>query len=232
MPRSVLVTAVVAALVTAGALGGAVVLRPGAQPNDARPPDGAPTRAVDARCPPESCQVLASTEVAGTVVALLADSDGGSGRVRFGGQARGLVVETMVTTMGARLTGDSLRCAEGARPVCLVRGAVDGGAVGEVLVSAGTGEGTWRAAERLYFSDAGYLSLDDVTGDGVAEVVVVRHDCAPDAAPARCRVAPVVAQVFDLGGTEVGCTRRHTAPSGLRGWPEVEVRRSDLRDCR
>ena len=111
----------------------------------------------------------------------------------------------------------------------LVRGQVDGGAYGEVLAGRG---GLWHDPGKPYFADAGTLTLGDVNADGVPDVIVVRHECpGAESGTPKCEAAPVLAQVYDLGGETLGCTRKVTSPSDLRGWPEVRLTRADLRSC-
>jgi hypothetical protein len=142
------------------------------------------------------------------------------------------VFELSIAQLGVRLDQNSLRCIDGTAPTCLVRGDVgdQGNAgYGELLVASG---GVWRAPGKPYFADAGTLSLYDVTADGRPDVIVVRHDC-PGAASGtpKCQASPVLGEVYDLGGNSLGCTRRVTAPSDLRGWPDVRLTRADLRNC-
>ncbi|WP_210770531.1 hypothetical protein [Qaidamihabitans albus] len=228
VPRPVLVTALLAALVTVGALVTAFVLRPEAGGGIPEPSVDAAESVGAADCGAEPCQVLASTEVGGLRMELLADGNGGTGRLRAGGSAAGIVAETAITAMGVQLTSDSLDCVAAADPVCLVRGPLDGGMVGEVQVWR---DGSWRAAERPYFSDAGSIGLDDVAGDGAPEVIVVRHECSQVESATACQEAPVLAEVLDLRGALLGCTYQYESPDELRGWPEVRLRESDLREC-
>ena len=41
----------------------------------------------------------------------------------------------------------------------------------------------------------------------------------------------MLGEVYDLTGKSVGCTRRVTSPSDLRGWPDIRLTRADLRAC-
>ncbi|TWE23972.1 hypothetical protein [Prauserella muralis] len=229
VPRPVLVTGALAALVTVVALGTALVLRP--EPGLSAGAEDAPATATSAShtgCGDEPCRVLAQTGVNGMTVELLADGDGGMGRLRAGGPGSGTIAETAITTMGVRLNHDSLRCVETATPVCLVRGPHDGGMVGEVLVWRGD---SWRATARPYFSDAGSITLSNVTGDATPEVIVVRHECSRTDTVEECQQAPVLAEVFDLRGGQAGCTLTYGSPGALRNWPEVEVDDSELTTC-
>ncbi|MEV7040276.1 hypothetical protein [Amycolatopsis sp. NPDC051061] len=230
-PRSALLTAVLAAVVTVGAIAAVFLLRPRPEePAAAAEPAAAPVSPV-VTCGGGPCRQLAAMTVGGTPVVLLTDAAGGSARVRVGPEP-GTVFELSIAQLGVRLDQDSLRCIDGAAPTCLVRGDVgDQGtaAYGELLVAGG---GVWRAPGKPYFADAGTLSLYDVTADGRPDVIVVRHDCrGADAGTPKCAAAPVLGQVYDLTGKSVGCTRRYTAPSDLRGWPDIRLTRADLRTC-
>jgi hypothetical protein len=230
-PRSALLTAVLATVVTVGAIGAVFLLRPRPQaPSGAAEPAAGPVASV-VTCGGDPCRRLAAVTVGGTPVVLLTDASGGSAQLRVGPEP-GTVFELSVAQLDVRLDQNSLRCIDGAAPACLVRGDVgeDGtAAYGELLVAGG---GVWRDAGKPYYSDAGTLSLYDVTADGRPDVIVVRHDCqgAASGTP-KCEAAPVLGEVYDLAGTSVGCTRRVTSPSDLRGWPDIRLTRADLRAC-
>jgi hypothetical protein len=227
--RPALLTAVVAAVIVVAALATVFALRPRPAPvaGSAGEPAVSPT-GVPVTCGAGPCRQLAAVTVAGQPVVLLADAAGGSGRIRVGPEP-GMHFELTIDEQGARLDANSLRCLDGTTAVCLVRGQVDGGAYGEVLAGSG---GVWRDAGKPYFADAGTLALDDVNADGVPDVIVVRHEC-PGSTPGtpECQAAPVLAEVYDLGGDSLGCTRKVTSPSMLRGWPDVRLTRADLRAC-
>ncbi|SEP51903.1 hypothetical protein [Amycolatopsis saalfeldensis] len=231
-PRSALLTALLAALVTAGALVAVVVLRsspvedgaPGAAPV-AAPGTDQPTATT---CGTGPCRELAAMTVGGTPVSLLADATGGWGRVRVGAKPD-TEFELAITGMGAKLAPNSLQCIAGTTSACLVRGDVSGGAFGELLIES---SGVWRDFGQPYFADAGTLSLDDVDQDGRPDLILVRHEC-PGSTPGTttCQAAPVLAEVYQLSGDILGCTRKVTSPSQLRGWPLVQVRRNELSAC-
>ncbi|MEU3770061.1 hypothetical protein AB0E55_33795 [Amycolatopsis keratiniphila] len=229
-PRSVLLTALLAVVVTAGVIVTVILLRPAA-PTPAGDPgvppvsDGAPS-APGVNCGDSVCREIGAMTVGGLPVVLLADSAGKQGVVRIGADT---AYPLMINDMGVTLKGDSLRCVDGSTPVCLVRGETGGGAAGELFVARG---GIWRDTGKPYFSDAGTIALNDVTADGVADVIVVRHECpGAQSGSARCQAAPVLAEVYDVARGSVGCTRRYTAPSELRGWPDVRLSKADLRAC-
>lgn len=224
-----LFTAVLAAVVTAGVLVAVVLLRP----RDTAPAESGQPAVVDAapaapaiNCGHSACVELAAMTAGGVSVVLLADSAAKHGQVRIGTDA---VFPLIINDMRATIERDSLRCADGTTPVCLVRGKVEGGTVGELFVARG---GIWRDTGKPYFSDAGTIALHDVTADEVADVIIVRHECpGAQSGSARCQAAPVLAEVYEVARGSVGCTRKYTVPSELRGWPDVRLTRADLRSC-
>ncbi|WP_410668715.1 hypothetical protein [Amycolatopsis sp. cmx-4-68] len=231
-PRSALLTAVLAAVVTVGAIGAVFLLRPRPEAaSGAAEPAAAPVTPV-VSCGGSPCRRLAAVSVGGTPVVLLTDTVGGSAQLRVGPEP-GTVFELSIAQLGVRLDQNSLRCIDGPAPTCLVRGDVgDQGkaAYGELLVAGG---GVWRDPGKPYYADAGTLSLYDVTADGRPDVIVVRHDCrGVESGTPKCDAAPVLAEVYDLTGKSLGCTRRVTSPSDLRGWPDIRLTRADLRTCK
>ena len=224
-----LFTAALAAVVTAGVLSAVVLLRQhdpvATEPGQPAPADAAPA-APGISCGEAACTELGAMTVGGLPVVLLVDDTAKQGRLRIGADT---IFPLIINDMGATLESDSLRCIDGATPVCLVRGEVEGGRVGELFVARG---GIWRDTGKPYFSDAGTIALNDVTADGIADVIVVRHECpGAQSGSARCEAAPVLAEVYEVVRGSVGCTRRYTAPSELRGWPDVRLTRADLRPC-
>lgn len=229
-PRAVVVTAVVAALVTVAALATVTVLRvqrdaanagPGGTPGPTTTSDAAST------CGNRPCEVLTSVPVGATTVELLADTDGRNGRLRVRGSGSTSVLETALAGMRVRLTQKSLVCAKGPTSACLVSGAHNGGVVGEVFVARGR---SWQPVERPYFSAAAYVDLMQVTGDNAPEVLVAQHqDCTGSAA--ECAGAPIVLEVFALDGSSEGCTLQYGALTQLPGWPNVYLRDAELQPC-
>ena len=206
-------TALLAALVTAGALVGVAALRSrddgGARLEVTAPGATQPVSAED--CGAMPCKVLVSLKVDNSSVQLLADDQGTNGRF----QADAALLETTVTRLGARLDPGSLSCVTASTSACLVSGPLGGGRVGQLLIDRA---GAWRSVDKPYFSDAGALVLGNVSGSDAPEVVVVQS-------------SPVLARVYALDGSVVGCTRRYTYLSQLRGWPDVLPQASDLRSC-
>ncbi|MEV7553018.1 hypothetical protein AB0N89_25700 [Amycolatopsis sp. NPDC089917] len=225
-----LLTALLAVVVTAGVIVAVVLLRPKAPTLDGPPggytvPEPGPAT-PGVNCGHSACREIGAMTVGGLPVVLLADDAGKQGVVKIGADT---VIPLMTNDMGVTLKGDSLRCVDGATPVCLVRGEANGGSAGELFVARG---GIWRDTGKPYFSDAGTVALSDVTADGVADVIVVRHECpGAQSGSARCAAAPVLAEVYDVGRGSVGCTRRYTSPSELKGWPDVRLTKADLRPC-
>lgn len=224
--RSVLLTLVLAVLVIAGSLVTVAVLRPHAQPGASGQP--ATTGAPDPGCPPERCRLVATAKVRDAEVGLLADPASGSTWLRMGGVESTSMIETSIATEGVTLGEESLRCvAAVATSACLVRGPRADGVAGEVLTSRGGG---WRTAARPYFSNAGMIWLDDVSGNDAPEVIVLQHDCSA-VNVSSCGKAPVVGTVFALAGAKLGCTRRYGWPAQLPGWPNVELSAQDILPC-
>ncbi|MER7117199.1 hypothetical protein ACWGRK_20770 [Saccharomonospora azurea] len=230
-PRGVVVTVVVACVLAVGAQI-AAALWGSAAPDPVQPEP--PRAAHDVGCGSGPCRVLASTVVNGMPVELLADRDGGHGRLRAGAPSGGAVTEVTLTEQGIRLHHDSLRCARSATPVCLVRGSHNGEVAGEVHTWRGD---AWQAVGGIRFADGGAVVLDDVVDSGLPEVVLVRRACAGETGPGHsprdgvCSDPGVLAQVVTLDGGSVGCTRPVGSPGDLRGWPEVDVTEGDLTAC-
>lgn len=211
-PRSVVVTAIVAAVVTLSALVTVRLLREdGTSAQAPAGGDGASAVTAGVDCGDGPCQVVSRATVDGRPAELLADSHGGNERFQAGAS----VTELTVTALGGRLDANSLSCVSGAVSACLVHARQDGATIAQLLVDR---DGTWRSVDKPYYSSAGVVRLDDVSGDTAPEVVVVQ-------------TSPVLARVFALDGSALGCTRRYTSVSQLRGWPEVQLNSGDLRAC-
>jgi hypothetical protein len=225
----VVVTALVAAGVAAGAVAAAGMLRLHPAGSDAAGGTQAPPAQNAAlQCDRGPCQTLTNQRVGADTVDLLADASGASGRLRVSGSAVSNIFETRITqSTGAKLTAGSLQCVAGATSVCLVRGDSQDGTSGEVLVGR---SGVWSRAEIPYFSSAGYLALRDVDGDAVPEVVAVQRDCDDSTSSGDCQ--RVFAEVFTLSGNEMGCTRSVGGKAALPGWPVVGPTPAQLRTCR
>jgi hypothetical protein len=209
----VLLTAVLAALVTAGALVAVASLRSRGDsvPSlEAALPPGS-LSASTAECGEGPCHVLATQSVDGESIELLADGQGSNGRFQTGAT----VVQTTITELGARLDGGSLSCVTATASACLVSAPLNGGRIGQLVIDRG---GNWRSVDKPYFSDAGVLVLGNVSGTDAPELVVVQS-------------TPALAHVYALDGSTVGCTRKYSYPAQLRGWPNVRVLATDLRAC-
>jgi hypothetical protein len=212
VPRSVVFTAVVAALVTAGALAGVASLRFRDEPprlEAAAPPVS--RQVSSAECGDGPCRTVTSQAVNGSQVQLLADAGGGNARFSSNGE----VVQTSITELGARVDANSLSCVAASVSACVVSAPLGGGRIGELLVER---DGDWRSVDKPYYSDAGVIVLGNVTGTDAPEVTVVES-------------SPVLARVYALDGTVAGCTKKYSYPSQIRGWPKVRLLASDLRSC-
>lgn len=230
-PWAVVLTAVVSALVAAGALAMSATLRD----RDENTADASPTTAgstasgagVDG-CLVGPCEVLATVPVGGTTVDLVADAGRRSGRVRIGGAGSSDVFEVTITSMGATLDKDSLQCVAGSLNACLVRGRSDQGVIGQVVVGRSR---KWAELTQPFQSDAGYLALDEVTADPGVEVLATQHRC-DRAVVADCTGTPVYIQVYNLRSQEKGCTKRdYDGLESLPGWPVVALESRDLKAC-
>lgn len=214
VPRSVLVTVVLAAVVTVAALVAVVSIRVrenGPQAAEVAAPTPAQQQAGP-DCGESPCRVVAVRNVQGADVQLLADADGANGRFVPGD---GTVVETTITELGAKLTPDSLSCVTATVSACLVSASLNGGKIAQLVVAR---DGDWRSVDKPYFSDAGVIVLGNVTGTDDPEVTVVDSD-------------PALARVYALDGSVAGCTKRYSYPAQIRGWPKVQLLASDLRAC-
>lgn len=207
---SVVFTAVFAALVTVGALILVAALRwhgasnlPPADPGSVSASGG-----TDCGGP---CQVLASRNVNGRAVRLLADANGGNARFEAGSEE----FEATVTALGARVDANSLSCVSASVPACLISATQNGGKIAQLLFERA---GQWWAVERPYFSAAGVVVLNDLSG-GVAPVVVIVDN------------SPAVARVYALDGSIAGCTRHYASVTGVRGWPDVRLVPADVQAC-
>src|SRR5262249_25597162 len=119
----------------------------------------------------------------------------------------------------------SISCEEGKASACLLQGKDGADALGEVYIDDG---GTWRQTPIPFSSDAGYLALRDINGDGTPDVVTTQRRCG-DNAPDSC--TKVAAAVFQLTGDEIGCTVTYAAKDQLPGWPDVAPVVSKLSEC-
>lgn len=230
VPRAVVATAAMAAIVALLAFGAVVALR--VQRGVAIDwPDLLPPvrdRNVAANCGTQPCEVLTSLPVGAVTVELLADAEGRNGRLRVRGQDEDTVLETAVAAVDVRLTQRSLLCMRGPRSACIVKGSrAEGDLAGEVFFSDGD---RWLAADLRFYSSAGYLDLLQVTGDGAPEIgVAVLPDCP--GAPAACADDTVMVEVYALDGASLGCTLRFAGLRFLPGWPDVQLTEGDLTRC-
>ncbi|KAA9150097.1 hypothetical protein FPZ12_041905 [Amycolatopsis acidicola] len=208
-----MVTAVLAAVVTIAAL---VVVRELRPENSSVPgveaaiPAGAPTSNA-LECGDGPCAVVATQTVGGDSVALMADAAGGNGRLRAGA----VVLQTTVTELGAKLSADSLTCVQASTSACIVDAPLNGGRIAQLFIDRADG---WRSVDKPYFSAAGAVALGNVSGSDAPEITVVDS-------------SPVVARVYALDGSVVGCTKKYSYASQLRGWPNIRLQASDLRAC-
>lgn len=229
-PRALWVTVVLCGLVTAASLTGAAVLKARSARVDSPQATTEPARPSSSGLGPsgclrEPCQVLATTTIGGTFVDLVADSGGRSGRLRIGGPNASQVIEATITDGGVTLGSNSLQCVSGLVSACLIRGTGPNGTTGQVVV--GRSE-KWSPQERAYLSSAGLLLLNHMVSDSSPEVVAAQYDCKGNQ---DCARRPVYAQIFDLGGQEIGCTRTYARVEQLPGYPVVHVPLAQVKEC-
>jgi hypothetical protein len=216
--RPVLIAVVVAALVLVAALGTTVVLR---QLRSAAGESGQSTRVNSGPATPEqvqlcgqaACVKLASVSMPQfrETVELLADDKGQSPRLRITSDRGTVVFSSQISAV----TGKSISCEEGRTSACLLQGPQDGGVIGEVFTDKA---GAWSQTAMPFGSDAGYLALRDVDGDGTPDVVTLQRRCGDNPATSCTKV---VVDVFQLTGDEMGCSAVYARPQALPGWPEV-----------
>jgi hypothetical protein len=222
-PWATVITAVVCALVAAGALAVAASRRDHGATPSSDPTTPSTTSGVGPDgCAVEPCKVVASMPLGGNRVDLVADAGFKSGRLRVGGAGSSEVIE--VAIMGAVLGQDSLQCVPGTLASCLIRGTSDQGVIGQVVVGR---SGKWNQLSQPFQSNAGYLALADVTGDTGAEILVAQHRCDRATVP-DCSATPVYLQVYSLRSQDKGCTRNYGSLDALPGWPVVTLKSTDL----
>lgn len=225
------VTAVVSALVAAGALAAAATLRDRdttTVANDDTTSDSTTSGVGVDGCLVQPCKVVGSTNVGGTTVELVADKGGTGGRLRIGGAGSSEVIEATITGMGAILGEDSLQCVPGSLSACLIRGQFSQGVVGQVVVGRSA---KWNELAKPFQSDAGYLALAEVSSPNTGpEVLVAQHFCDRKV-ESDCSTTPVYIRVYNTRSEEVGCTRRYARLESLPGWPVVTFENKDLSPC-
>ena len=220
-PRTVMVTALLGALVFAGALGGAALIRTAAPP--AATPTPLPTTTTGPGadgCLRVPCRVLGAATLGDTRIELVADSGGMTGRLRIGGPGASRVIE--IADIGQLAETGALACYPASISACLVRARGPQGMTGKVVVGRSD---KWSPLERAYLSTAGYLALNNIVADSGPEVVAAQ--CSASGCDGG-----VFAQVFTLTGAPVGCTREYAELRDLPGYPSVEVSAARLQPCR
>jgi hypothetical protein len=154
-------------------------------------------------------------------VDLLADGKGHFARLRISSDRGAVMFSSQIETVDPH----SITCEEGRTSACLLQGADGADVIGEVYTDDG---GTWRQNPIPFSSDAGYLALRDVDGDGTPDVVMVQRRCGDDPVASCTKVA---AAVFQLMGDAIGCSVTYATKEQLPGWPEVAPTASKLSEC-
>ena len=230
-PWAVVITTVVSALVAAGAVATSAALRDRGTATEPVADDTTtqvtPGVGVDG-CLVPPCKVLATANVGGTSIELVADKGGTSGRLRIGGAGSSEVIEATITGMGAILGPESLQCVAGSLSACLVRGQFSQGIVGQVVVGRSA---KWNELAQPFQSDAGYLAIAEIDASVTGpEVLVAQHSCDRKT-ESDCATKPVYLQIFDTRLNELGCTRNYARLQSLPNWPNVALTREDIRPC-
>ena len=217
--KPVFVAVVAAVLVLAATLGAALVLRQlrenaAAQPSASGSPAPNPSSGPAQLCGQAECVKLTSVAMPKfkETVDLLADGKGHFARLRITSDRGTVMFSSQIGTVNAH----SITCEEGKTSACLLQGPDGSGTdlIGEVYTDDVNG---WKQTPIPFGSDAGYLALRDVDGDGTPDVVTTQRRCG-DNPPASC--AKVAVAVFQLLGDPIGCTVTYTAPDQLPGWPD------------
>jgi hypothetical protein len=177
-------------------------------------------------CVRKPCTVLADLPVGAARVQLVVDHGGTSGRLRIGGGGASKVVEATITSMGATFAPDSLQCVADTLSACLLRGRSAEGVVGQVVAGRSA---QWSELAQPFLSDAGYLALAPVTADVGPEILVAQHRC--QRGTQDCAATPVYVRVYNLQSQELGCTVDYRRLESLPAWPNVTLRKTDLKDC-
>lgn len=230
-PWAVVVTALVCALITLGALVTAGVLRQ--QRASVADSDETVTPTTNSApgangCSVEPCKVLDVLTIGGTSMQLVADAGGRSGRLQIGGGGASFVIEVTITKYGATLGGDALQCVGGALSACVVRGKGPQSLLGQLVVGRSA---KWASTEKPFASDASFIGLQDVTGKQTGpEVLVAQHRCDPNATD-NCSDTPVYVQVFSVKSELLGCTRDYQRLESIPGWPAADLSQATIRPC-
>ncbi|QUQ70885.1 hypothetical protein [Kutzneria sp. CA-103260] len=227
--KPVFVAVVVAVLVLAATLGATLVLRQLRETAARQPAPSAPgpnpSTGPAQLCGQVECVKLTSVAMPQfkETVELLADGKGHFARLRITSDRGAVMFSSQIGTV----TQHSITCEEGKTSACLLQGP-DGDntdLIGEVYTDDA---GAWRQTPIPFSSDAGYLALRDVDGDGTPDVVTTQRRCSDDP-PASC--TKIAVAVFQLMGDPIGCTVTYATPPQLPGWPEVAPDASKLSAC-
>lgn len=227
--RPVFIAVVVAVVVLAATIGATLVLRKvretaAQQPTTSAHPAPNPSTGPVQLCGQTECVKLTSVSMPQfkETVELLADGKGHFARLRITSDRGAVIFSSQIDTVNAH----SITCEEGQTSACLLQGQQDGAdTIGEVYLDDA---GTWRQTAIPFGSDAGYLALRDVDGDGTPDVVTTQRRCG-DNPPDSC--TKVAAAVFQLTGKEIGCTVTYATPQQLPGWPVVAPAAAKLSAC-
>lgn len=179
-------------------------------------------------CLTDPCRVQGPIPIGGTTVQLVADAGGKSGRLQIGGAGASDVIEVTITKLGAVLGADALQCVGGTLSACVVRGKATEGVLGQVIVGRSA---KWASLEKPFASDAGFIAVQDVTGQQSGpEVLVAQHRCDRTTA-AECADSPVYVQIFSTRSEVLGCTRDYARLDSMPGWPNPDLTDAAINPC-
>lgn len=226
------VTAVVCALVALGALVTAAVLRheraTASRPSETTAPSTTTSGAGADGCLADPCRVLGPIPIGGTTVQLVADAGGRSGRLQIGGGGASDVIEVTITKLGAVLGPDALQCVGGTLSACVVRGSAADRVLGQVIVGRSA---KWASLDKPFESDAGFVAVQEVTGQQSGpEVLVAQHRC-DRATTADCSDTEIYVQIFTMRSEVLGCTRDYARLESMPGWPNPDLSDAAINPC-
>ncbi|GAB1508721.1 hypothetical protein JCM33774_07620 [Actinophytocola sp. KF-1] len=226
------VTAAVCALVALGALAAAAYVRhertAANRPGETTTPSTTTSGPGADGCLADPCRVLGPIPIGGTTVQLVVDAGGKSGRLQIGGGGASDVIEVTITKLGAVLGPDALQCVGGTLSACVVRGSAADGVLGQVIVGR---SGKWASLEKPFASDAGFVAVQDVTGQQSGpEVLVAQHRC-DRTTTADCSDTDIHVQIYSMGSEVLGCTRDYARLESMPGWPDPDLTEAAINPC-
>jgi hypothetical protein len=100
--------------------------------------------------------------------------------------------------------------------------------LGQVVVGR---SGKWASLEKPFASDAGFVAVQDVTGQQSGpEVLVAQHRCDRQATT-DCADTEVYVQIFSMRSEVLGCTRDYARLESMPGWPDADLADAAVNPC-